>query len=472
MGLVVCGGLMLAGMYSNGPLIIGLIASLAFGSTALMTLTAIGGSTPLIYTFFSGALVLVVAARRKIWTDVGGVFGRVRPVWVLCALMIYAVIGAWLFPRLFQGQASVFVTTASRGGIVESLLGPVSGNITQTGYLGISALTAIALLVLLLHSDRLDQVRRGFLLLCLLHTGMGLLDLAGKLSGLGDVLSPIRTADYAMATNQVLAGFTRINGAFPEPSAFSAASLACLAFSYTFWRHTGDRLAKWLAILLVALLMISTSSTAYGGLAIMGVAAGLGILRSLVSNRMQADDLRILALLAAGSFMVLALSVCSESALRPVADIIDESLLNKAGSASGQERMYWNTKSLQAFFDTFMLGIGMGSSRASSWPVAVLSQLGLLSAVLMTVLLGVVARGLGRYHGLVDAGTAATVASVRAAALASVLAATLISGSPDPGMLFFIALAVITAARTNARFEIAQTSSALHFTRRAVVAQG
>jgi hypothetical protein len=39
-------------------------------------------------------------------------------------------------------------------------------------------------------------------------------------------------------------------------------------------------------------------------------------------------------------------------------------------------------------------------------------------------------------------------------------------------MLFFIALAVITAARTNARFEIAQTSSALHFTRRAVVAQG
>jgi hypothetical protein len=38
-------------------LIIGLIASQAFGATAVMTLTFLGGSSPLIYTMFAALLV-------------------------------------------------------------------------------------------------------------------------------------------------------------------------------------------------------------------------------------------------------------------------------------------------------------------------------------------------------------------------------------------------------------------------------
>src|SRR5688572_15387436 len=106
-GLLVCAAILAVAYYCRGSLIIGLMASLAFGSTALMTLTSLGGSSPLIYTFFAATLVTAVAVRRRIWRDIGAVFGSIRPIWVLGGVMLYAVVGAWLFPRLFAGQTNV-----------------------------------------------------------------------------------------------------------------------------------------------------------------------------------------------------------------------------------------------------------------------------------------------------------------------------------------------------------------------------
>ena len=445
MGFLVCGALLALGHRLGGALIIGLLASLAFGSTALATLTAIGGATPLIYTFFCGALVLAAAARRTIRRDLGIVFGQLRAVWVLCLFTLYVILGSVLFPRLFQGQTTVFVATQE--GVIESMLAPVSGNITQTGYFTVNTLTALALWVLLLREDRLDQARRGFLVLCVLHTGLGLIDFAGKLVGQNDLLGPLRTASYAMLTEQVSAGFARINGAFPEPSSFSAASLTCLAFCYTYWRHTGDQSAKRLAVALLVLLLASTSSTAYGGLFVLGLAAAGGIGHAFLTDRLRADDLRILGALCLGCVLLLALALYRETAFDPVIELLNASLFDKANSASGQERTYWNVKSLQAFLDTSLLGVGMGSSRASSWPVAVLSQLGLLGAILMAALLAVIVRGLGSAARLAPPATVAIVAAIRSAALASLVAATMINGTPDPGLPFFVALAVITATR-------------------------
>ncbi|MEY9773579.1 hypothetical protein ABIA14_005920 [Sinorhizobium fredii] len=109
-GVIVCAGILLVGYYCRGPLIVGLIASLAFGATALMTLGSLGGSSPLIglvlfsdaainssssassncwisrsiYTFFAALLVIAVVIRPRIWRDLGNVFGKIRPLWVLC----------------------------------------------------------------------------------------------------------------------------------------------------------------------------------------------------------------------------------------------------------------------------------------------------------------------------------------------------------------------------------------------------
>ncbi|WP_244620097.1 hypothetical protein [Mesorhizobium sp. NFR06] len=148
------------------PVDIGLLASLAFGSTSFMTLTSLGGSTPLIYTFFAGLLVTAVTAECRFWVELGSTFGSIRLIWILAALIVYAVIGSWLLPRFFAGQTVVFVQAKTRGAVVEASLQPVSANISQTGYLVLGGLTAIALGVLLLHSDRIDQLRRGFFRPC------------------------------------------------------------------------------------------------------------------------------------------------------------------------------------------------------------------------------------------------------------------------------------------------------------------
>jgi hypothetical protein len=447
-GFAVCIVILAIGYAARAPLLVGLVASLAFGATSLMT---IGGSSPLIYLFFSALLVAVVAAKRQIWRDLGETFGSMGPIWVLCALMLYGAISAVLFPRLFAGATSVFVQSPGRKGIIEATLAPVSGNITQTGYFVIGGVTAIALCVLLLRRDGLEQVRRAFLIWICLHVGMGLLDLFGKLVGLGDLLAPIRTANYSMLTEASEAGWSRIAGAYSEASAFGGVSLSCLAFTFTYWRRSGDRLAKWLTAALLVLIALSTSSTAYVGLMLLAVPVALSLGRSALSGRLRAGELGMMGLIAAGVLVALAIALLREGFFDPVIELIDATVVDKSSSVSGKERTYWNVKSLEAFVDTFGLGVGLGSSRASSWPVAVLSQLGVIGSVLMAMLLFVILRGLGRLRHLVRPETRAVAAGVRAAALGSVTAGSLVSGTPDPGMIFLIAFAVITATRARAR---------------------
>jgi hypothetical protein len=416
-----------------------------------MTLGSLGGSSPLIYTFFAALLVTAVAARRRIWRDLGDVFGKVRPIWVLCTLMVYAGIGAWLFPRLLAGQTSVFVQSPMRRGVIEASLAPVSGNVSQTGYLVLGGLTAIALCVLLLHKDRLDGVRRGFLLWCILHTGMGLLDFVGKLAGAGDVLWPIRTASYAMLTEVKEGGFWRITGAASEASAFGGGSLACLSFCYVYWRKTKSRLAGALSVVLLVLLVMSTSSVAYVGLAILCIPVALAILHSFLLGRVDRNEIFILVLLSGGFCTTLAIVLYDKGFFGPFVHLIDSMVINKSNSLSGQERAYWNLKSLEAFVDTSGLGVGLGSSRASSWPIAVISQLGLVGGLMLATLSVVVLRGLGSLKQYIDPETNAVVSSVQACALASMVAGSLAAGSADPGIIFFIALAVVSATRVRAR---------------------
>lgn len=142
-------------------------------------------------------------------------------------------------------------------------------------------------------------------------------------------------------------------------------------------------------------------------------------------------------------------------------------LVRAPSSASGEERAYWNVKSLQSIVDTSGLGIGFGSSRASSWPIAVLSQLGFFGSLMMALLLGVLVSGIGRVREWVDPETDAVVTSVRNAALAGIVASSVSAGSADPGILFFTVFAVVATARVRARSAMA----AYERTRHRLVAQ-
>jgi hypothetical protein len=67
----------------------------------------------------------------------------------------------------------------------------------------------------------------------------------------------------------------------------------------------------------------------------------------------------------------------NEDASKPILNYFDELLFSKSTSASGIERASWNIYALQNFFDTYGLGVGLGTARTSSFAMALLGTVGL-----------------------------------------------------------------------------------------------
>src|SRR4029079_16083862 len=373
-GILICCGLFAAALHTEAPVIVALMASLAFGSTAIMTLPALGSSSPLIYVVFVMALFVTVALRRNLVGELGTVFAQQPLAWLVLLLTLYTVVGALVFPRMFAGQTDVFIplrTESGAGRIAEIPLAPVSGNITQSLYFVVSALSFFAFSVLLLQRGTLPAIRKGFFAWAGVHASLGFIDLFGKIAGLGDVLAPIRSATYAMLTNVDVVGFWRIAGGYSEASAFGATTVSLLAFTFTYWKKTNDRLALWLSAVLLILLVLSTSSTAYVAGAVLLMFVIFSIMSATLQDRLRTQDLLVLAVASLVVVGALGIALHDARVLEPFARLFDEMVVNKSSSGSGAERAYWNWRSLESVADTVGFGVGIGSSRASSWIIAV-----------------------------------------------------------------------------------------------------
>jgi len=451
-GLLICGGLWLVSRLSPEPMATALIASLAFGSTAVVILPALGGSSPIICVVFLGALLATVALRPNAIHDLKTVFVRQPIAWVVVVLILYTIAGAILLPRIFAGETTTFVPMRDEGRIAEVPLVPVTGNITQLFNFVFAALSFFAFSLLMLRRRTIAAIRLGFLTWATLHVSMGFLDLMGKLGGLGDVLAPIRTASYSMHTDVDVAGFSRIAGGYAEASSFGAASVALLAFTFTYWRAKRDTFALVLSLSLLSLLVLSTSSTAYvaGGLLGMGLFASLTV--AALRNRLRKQDLVLIVAGLAALVVFVGVVIYNENAFDPYWRLLDTMVFNKVSSSSAHERAYWNWRSLQSVQDTAGLGIGIGSSRASSWIIAVASQLGVFGTALVMILFVEILRGGSLQQAVeLDPETRITALSLRAAALAVLITSSISGGGANPGNVFFIALAVLTSLRATAR---------------------
>ncbi len=355
-----------------------------------------------IYVLFTIAFIAVSFFRRDVFRKLGAIFLSIRTAWIVLAFMVYAALSAVVFPRLFAGNTNVFVASRVKGGVFETPLAPVPGNISQAGYLVFSCLTFFAVCLLLTRRFRLRDITRGFFLWAWMNAILGMIDFIGKYSGLGDVLAPIRSANYAMLTDVQVADFTRLTGGFSEASAFGGVSLACLAFSYTYWRRRHTRQSFWLAAITFFLLLASTSSTAYAGLAVLCIPVAFFMLRQLASRHTKKTDLFVISVFLVCVTGLMTTAVVKPQILAPAIGLVDSVIINKTGSESGQERAYWNAKSLQSVADTSGLGVGLGSSRASSWPVAVVSQLGIVGFILVSLQVGVLVRGMQGLPGRLE----------------------------------------------------------------------
>ena len=440
---------LLIGRLVGDALLGGVFAAQAAGAVAVIGLPMLGGATPTL-----GATIAALLAARLV-LDARGRDGAVALLRdsalakLALAAFVWAAASAWLGPRLFAGETIALVPVDGR--IVERPLAPTSGNLTQTLYLLLSLSLFFVVAPIARRPGGARLLLRAGLAGCAANVALGLIDALGKASGAGDLLEPFRTAAYALLTNVQEGGFFRIVGGFSEASSFAGFSLAGLAFAYGCWRVSGARFAHALWLVQFGLLALSTSSTAYAGLAVLLATEAARLTLAGLRGRATRVDFAVSLGAWAGAVAALAIGIWASDWAQPYLDLLDKMLLDKATSESGLERMRWNQLSLDSFFATSGLGLGMGSSRASSWAAATLSQLGVVGFAMQTALaLAPFVTPLPPGAGPDVAARRALHAGARAGAFGWLLALMISAGSADPGLPFYAFLGAVVGLSLHA----------------------
>ncbi len=357
-----------------------LVVCSLFSAAATISFPALGGLAILPVNLF-----LLFFALRAFNIGGGPMLLRAISVgrpgfWLICVCLC-AALGAILLPRALAGSTYVFAidrgaTDPNAGAMVP--LAPVSGNLSQVVYVIGEMVLYCCMSVFLTRREGYQHFAKALLVLAALNVCAAVIDLASYAAGI-DVLSPIKNAGYTIHDGEELGGLKRITGTFAESAAFSYFTLPLFAFTANLWL-LGYR-PKITALLSIAsglMLLMSTSATAY-----VGFAAYLLVLFFGRSERVARDSRtrkrRLCVVISCvGVLAVIYAVTFKPSMITVITDFFSETLLAKADSDSGVERTAWNMQAIKNFIDTYGMGVGVGSSRASSFLLVLMSNLGVV----------------------------------------------------------------------------------------------
>jgi hypothetical protein len=306
----------------------------------------------------------------------------------LALLAVYGAASAYFLPRFFAGESMIIPLGVSEypssGGTVP--LGPVSSNLTQTIYIAADVVCFLTILALGSTRTGFMAVVNGLIAYAGFNVFFAMLDLATSATGTQDLLQFMRNASYAFHENETVYGMKRIVGSWPETSAFAGTTLGALGFTGTMWLCA--RKSGWTGPLALASLLLIVLSTSSTGLVAAPVCLAILYMTALVRSGVTRGSRHsaAVALLAPPFAVVCVLVVIIHQSLyNLVHEYVDLLVLSKATSDSGLERGSWNTYGLQNFWDSWGLGVGLGTSRTSSFPVAVLSNVGVPGAIFFSL---------------------------------------------------------------------------------------
>lgn len=379
-------GLALWGLLSRRPVLLLLFfATLPLGTFAAIPPAMTGG-----FSLIASTVTLLLLAVKQLFVCVGGYDEIVdaalgtKPGRLLLAFWAVATVVTMFAPRFFMGRIVVIPMGEAVDGA--ALLAPTPQNFSQWTYLSVSVLAVLTLATFFRHAHNRLLLLDGLLLGGAVVIVTGFLDLASSSVPLDWVLSPFRTAGYAITTEQQLAGgVDRVIGLMSEPAAFASAAMTLLSFLY-FARHLAEddqrrRRCNRTLIGLVLMVILSTSSAGYAALGFLGVIAVFDwLLRS--TGRVDLGAIRLgtvreLKALIMVLSVVVALAIVSPALFDPAIERVDTLLFDKSETSSFEERSMWTQVSLQAGFDSSMLGVGLGSTRASNYAAVLFASTGL-----------------------------------------------------------------------------------------------
>lgn len=191
-------------------------------------------------------------------------------------------------------------------------------------------------------------------------------------------------AGYSRSDSQAMAGLFRINGPFEEPSALGYIFTGYVLYAWGRYRErpTGTTVAMLAASMFC--MLVSTSTTAFLGLFLFFCVASFDVVTGRTrllprKGEMTSGFVIVLAIIA------LAMTACFVAAAAnwPAINVIlHNTLFNKTESTSFKQRSFADTLALQIFVETDGIGIGLGSHKANSLLLTLLSNTGLLGALL------------------------------------------------------------------------------------------
>lgn len=365
---------------------------------------------------------------------------------------IWAVLSAFILPRLFNGMLYVYpLSLTDTLFYVLEPLRPGPSNINQSIYFIGNLLTFLAVSAIMTSEKRMMQGAAIVLAVAIVNVSIAVLDSLTFSLGFPDLLDFMRNADYAQAYDALVNNMKRLTGSYPEASAFAAVGTGFFAFALRLWRGgIYPKISGPVAAATLVAVMLAFSTTGY-------VAIGLYVTLVYARNLTATDPnlpyndhtlvrrMTFIALGPVAAFVLGIIIAIRPDILDPVVEIFQGSLVNKMSSDSGIERTAWNMSALGNVFETFGLGAGLGSVRASSFVIGVPANIGIPGVLLFGMFFYKLFFPTRAVAAAAGSQAAQIQAAGRSGCFAFILAASVSSSGIDLGLLFFI-MAAMSAA--------------------------
>jgi hypothetical protein len=456
--------------------LVGLLVEPTFIVYAFFGATLLGAGAAIILVFLDGVtvqpanlllgfLTVKLLSVRDIRAAMVRAVSVGSPGFWLVVTVTYATISAYVMPRVFRGLTLAVPVRAALGHYDPAELAPTTSNLTQSAYFIADCVCFVVLSGFGNSSAGRRSLARAALMCVVLNLFFVFMDLVTFATNTTELMSYVRNSTYSVLNLDEVAGFKRIVGSFVEASSFGYWTLGYFAFATSLWLNgIATRFTFALSILSLVALVFSTSSTAYVGLSSYLLLEFLRIAFRFVSRPISPQMMIFLVGLPIIVCIVAVFIYLNDQVYANVADLLDTLVLNKMSTGSGIQRSSWNAQGIQNFLDTFGFGVGNGSARASSFPIAVISNLGFLGTMIYAMFLLSIwlkAKASGPSLSLVMQKAA------RSACLAWLIGATASGGFVDLGLPFFafaaLACAPVAAQRTRlipARADLGSLSAA------------
>ncbi|WP_245282223.1 hypothetical protein [Rhizobium sp. LC145] len=368
-----------------------------------------------------------------------------QPAFWLACLVVYGIASGFFAPRLLARMSEIIPLGASEYPSTGSTvpLGPVSSNFTQAVYLAADLLTFLLMIAIGSTKAGFKAITIGIISFSFANALFGILDLVTYGTGAQDIFLFIRNAQYTFHHDDVVAGVKRIVGSWPEASAFAGMTLGAIGFCGTMWLC--GRYHRWTGALFLLSLILMVRSTSSTGLLALPICFLILYVTAVMRSGGRSGTwsssgvvLFVPPLLLLGLLII----VLNDELYRRIYDYIDLLLLSKTTSSSAAERGAWNFHGYQNFLDSYGWGVGLGTSRTSSFVIALLSNVGVPGTVFFLLFAFTT---FFKRRGIPRSMTSDVRLAARNACGSLMIGALVAGPTVDLGLMFFILAGVVAA---------------------------